>query len=299
MPVRNPYKRYTKANKTQYRVRSPLVDKTKKESRKISQVIRLVIVMLCIVSASSLIYYYVNSRLAKREYQHYQQLVEQASVMPALSLSTTSPVVPPTKSPAHKVSHITTAATQIPYINQTMSQLYSTNSDTVGWLNVAQTAINYPIVRTDDNQFYLNHTFEKRKNIGGAIFMDYRNTGWDDFIAVLYGHNMKDGSMLHDIQSFRTNSFYKQHRQITVTGLFEEWSYRVFSVFHCREDFDIAAYNNLSSEKRQDLLQYAFKHSLVDKSLTDWPQINQSFLAIVTCDTGNEDTYTVILAVRE
>jgi len=84
--------------------------------------------------------------------------------------------------------------------NVNFPSLEKINSHCVGWITIPNTNINYPIVKNDDNEYYLNHNFEKSENKGGAIFMDYRlKEDFSNFNTILYGHNMKDGSMFADV----------------------------------------------------------------------------------------------------
>ncbi len=76
------------------------------------------------------------------------------------------------------------------------SQIRAENSDVVGWIRVNNSKIDYPVVHTTDNDFYLTHSYNKQYNSAGAIFADYRNScDGTDKNLVLYGHNRKDGSM--------------------------------------------------------------------------------------------------------
>ena len=80
------------------------------------------------------------------------------------------------------------------------SKLKEQNSDTVAWIGLESLNIEYPIVQTKDNEYYLEHSFDKSENTAGWIFADYRNKldGKDKNI-VIYGHNRKDGSMFGDL----------------------------------------------------------------------------------------------------
>ena len=70
------------------------------------------------------------------------------------------------------------------------------NSDTIGWLKVNGTNIEYVVVKGTDNDYYLSHNFEKQNNSAGWIFADYRNKfDYTDYNTVIYGHNMKNDSM--------------------------------------------------------------------------------------------------------
>lgn len=73
------------------------------------------------------------------------------------------------------------------------------NEDLVAWIQIPGIGVDYPVVQGEDNEYYLYHTFQKENNKAGSIFLDYRNH--DDFTdrrVILYGHNMKDGSILYN-----------------------------------------------------------------------------------------------------
>ena len=74
-------------------------------------------------------------------------------------------------------------------------KLYSINTDVKGWIKIDALDISYPILQYTDNDYYLSKDIYKEKSISGSIFLDYRNSGFDDKNVVIYGHNMKNDSM--------------------------------------------------------------------------------------------------------
>jgi len=108
--------------------------------------------------------------------------------------------------------------------------LLEINPDFVGWITIAGTEINYPVVRGSDNKVYLSKTFTGKQNASGSIFMDYRcQQGFDEKIGILYGHNMKDGSMFTVLHRFLDSAFMKDHSEINITTLAgETLTYRIF-----------------------------------------------------------------------
>ena len=90
------------------------------------------------------------------------------------------------------------------------------NRDVIGWISIPGTSIDYPVVRTDDNEFYLNHNILKEESKHGAIFMDFRNAdrGQQKHI-ILYGHDMKNGTMFHGLLNFKQKSFFSENRIIS------------------------------------------------------------------------------------
>ncbi len=116
--------------------------------------------------------------------------------------------------------------------------LFRVNTDTVGWLNIADTRIDYPVVKGADNAFYLDHGFDKELNVTGAVFMDSRNIGdGSDRHTLIYGHRMKDGSMFRDLEKFQEEDFYQSNREIDLQTLHGTLRYRVFSAYVTGTDF--------------------------------------------------------------
>lgn len=83
------------------------------------------------------------------------------------------------------------------------------NPDVVGWVAAEGTEIDYPVVRGKDNDFYLRHLFTGEHNKLGSIFMDYRNhRDFSDKNTIIYGHNMKDGSMFSSLTKYKDQRYY-------------------------------------------------------------------------------------------
>ena len=98
------------------------------------------------------------------------------------------------------------------------ASLKSVNDDVVGWIYVeAVPDINYPIVHGKDNETYLHRTYEKNYNFAGTIFVDYENKGdFSDCNTIVYGHNMKNGSMFNNIKSYTDQSFADEHPYVYI-----------------------------------------------------------------------------------
>ena len=104
--------------------------------------------------------------------------------------------------------------------------LYKLNPDTVGWIGSEGLEIDYPIVQTKDNEFYLDHLFSLEKNKLGAIFMDYRNDHkLLDRNTIIYGHNMKNGSMFSSLTNYKKQDYYEMNPNILIVT--NEVKYRV------------------------------------------------------------------------
>jgi len=99
-----------------------------------------------------------------------------------------------------------------PTFSVDFDELKKINSDVVGWIVIEGTQVNYPIVQSKDNSYYLNHSFDKKWNSLGSIFMDYRSTNdFSDYNTFIYGHHTKNGSMFGELYRYMDESFYKEH----------------------------------------------------------------------------------------
>ncbi|MCL2828132.1 MAG: class B sortase [Oscillospiraceae bacterium] len=150
---------------------------------------------------------------ARTEYADLRTMVP--SALPPTS-TPTGPARPPSSAPESVVNPMT------PFLE--------INPDFVGWIQVNGTAVDYPVVRGADNELYLHTTFTGTNNASGAIFMDYRSIdGFDAPAAVLYGHNMRDGSMFASLHQFLDPEFTHQYSEIAIiTADGAPLVYRVF-----------------------------------------------------------------------
>ena len=96
------------------------------------------------------------------------------------------------------------------------ASLQAINPDIVAWLRIPG-VLEYPVVRGEDNSYYLNHTVQKTYNIAGSIFLDYRNErDFSDSKNIIYGHNMKDGSMFHVLRNYQDIDFFQEHTDMEI-----------------------------------------------------------------------------------
>lgn len=147
-------------------------------------------------------------------------------------------------------------------------ELKKQNKDTVAFIKVNNTRIHYVVVKGKDNDFYLNHNFNKEKNIAGWIFGDFRNNFDEtDRNLIIYGHNMKDGSMFDTLIKTIDKEWYTNKDNYIVKLITEKGSYKykVFSTYSVRaEDYYInTGFNN---DKEFD----KFVNTLKDRSVYNY-----------------------------
>lgn len=158
----------------------------------------------------------------RRAAKKYDAIAEQA-------VQTAAPQ--PTAAAASETPQPTEKPSEVP-IQVDFETLRQENREAVAWLYAADTPINYPVVQTDDNSYYLSHGFDREKDAGGALFFDYRNhIDAPDQNLILYGHRMKDDSMFGSLPEYAEASYREAHPVMYL--ITEQQSYRV-EVFACR-----------------------------------------------------------------
>lgn len=135
-------------------------------------------------------------------------------------------------------------------------KLKQENSDTVAWLKVENTNIEIPVVQAKDNSYYLTHNFNKKYNVAGWVFADYKNKFDEtDKNIVVYGHNMRDDSMFGSLKNVINEEWYdnKDNQYITFITENEYQTYQIFSIYQTEKKI-ITYKQNLVMMNFQNLL---------------------------------------------
>ena len=171
------------------------------------------------------------------------------------------------------------------------AKLKQKNSDAIAWIKVNGTDIDFPVVKGTDNSYYLTHNFDKEKNKAGWIFADYRNKfdGTDKNI-IIYGHNMKNGSMFASLKDVIKEEWYnnENNKYIALITENENCKYQVFSVYQIETE-EYYLQTNISNFKEfvEEIKGRSKKDFNVDIKETD------SILTLSTC--ADNTKYRVVL----
>ena len=177
------------------------------------------------------------------------------------------------------------------------SNLLSINPETVAWLRVNNTAVDFPVVKSQDNDYYLNHNFYNKYNSAGWIYADFRNKfdGTDKNI-IIYGHNRRDGSMFSTLKNTLEESWYTnpENLQIPLYTPVGNYTYQIFSIYAIVAQYFENTVNFESDENFQSYIDDVKAKSVtnfnVDVSASD------SILTLYTC--GNNTKYRVIIHAK-
>lgn len=133
---------------------------------------------------------------------------------------------------------LTTNTTAVPAEGETTSvpaeyqEYYNRNNDFVGWIKIDGTEIDYPVVQADDNDYYLNHNFDKEKESRGTIFMDYTSDPNLEYMnTVIHGHNWLDDTVFSELPQYSDIDYYREHPVIEYNTRTEMHKWKIFAVF--------------------------------------------------------------------
>ncbi len=189
------------------------------------KIIRNVILAVCIIafviSAAFLIKFFVDRHNSQQIYNELE------------NKTTEAPVTEEIKKPDY-------------------SAIVEQNPETVGWIKIPDTNINFPVLQTVDNDYYMNHNFEGKSEYRGAIFMDYRNNAVDlDANTIIYGHNAYDGTVFSDISKYDDIEFYKKHPVVEFNTLESYNKWKIYAVFIT---------NQVASEDNGYIFNFIYPH---------------------------------------
>lgn len=180
-------------------------------------------------------------------------------------------------------------------IDVDFSELKKKNKETVGWIQVEGTNINYPFVQTSNNDFYLNHSFNKKVNGAGWVFLDYRNNIKDiDQNTIIYAHGRLDKTMFGTLRTILKSSWLKNEKNhvIKLSTESENTLWQVFSVYKIPNTDDYLNINFSSEDFK------SFSDKLIKRSAHNFNTSLNENDKILTLSTCWDDNTKVVLHAK-
>lgn len=187
-----------------------------------------------------------------------------------------------------------------------VEELQKINPDIIGWIEIENTNINYPVLQGTDNSFYLNHDYQKEKNKNGAIFLD-ANYIWNPPSSnlLIYGHNNQNGTMFEDLLKYKNEKFYQEHPLIRFTTNTEDSYYEIISVFNSKvyyksqnDVFKYYYFINANDENEfNEYIKNVKQASLYDTGKT--AQYGEQLMTLSTCSYHTKDGRFVVVAKKQ
>lgn len=178
-------------------------------------------------------------------------------------------------------------------------KLKSINEDVIGWIYVdALPDISYPIVQGKDNSTYLHQTYEKNYNFAGTIFVDYENSSdFNDCNTLVYGHNMKNGSMFGHLKKFTEDeTLYNNDKYFWILTPDRNYRYEIISAYTTGVNSDTYTLFKGPGEEFEEYLKKIKGYSDIKTDDTELT-IKDKIVTLSTC-TGNESTRFVVQGKR-
>ena len=176
--------------------------------------------------------------------------------------------------------------------------LRETGPDIIGWLTLPDTAINYPVTQTDDNEYYLHHLYDGTYNKVGCLFADYENQAdFSDRNIIIYGHNMRDGSMFATLNEYDEQSYYDEHPQmylVTPDGGYIMEIFTAFAAKPAESGSDTSPWNLTWKDDGAytTWLSEMAKRSVVETDVT--VTSSDKVLTLSTCTPGGASRFIVM-----
>lgn len=172
------------------------------------------------------------------------------------------------------------------------------NSDVVGWLYCPDTVINYPVVQTTDDSYYLTHLFDRTTHKSGCLFLEAANEpDFSDMHSIIYGHHMKNGSMFQSLSNYKKQTYYDEHPTLLLVTPEQNYTIRLFAGYICPGDGDAWKLSFSSDAEFEQWLQTACRKSTFSSGIT--PTYTDHIITLSTCSYEYEDARYVVLGILE
>lgn len=162
-----------------------------------------------------------------------------------------------------------------------LDTLRAANPDILSWIHIPGTNISYPLLQGEDNDYYLNYTWDHLPSYRGSIFMECRNNaGLEDFNTILYGHNLLDGTMFSQLHRYKDENFLRENPcvyLVTEDGILR---YRIYAVYETPTD-QITYRLRFDDTQKQAFLDFGLSRSVHNTGVV--PTVEDSILTLSTC----------------
>lgn len=237
------------------------------------------LVLVLIVALGSMITKRLEYRREERNYAQAQEIAK----MPEL------PAIPARRVPAVSEEasgcpdEVLTALAEVD-----LRALREVNEDVTGWICIPETDLSYPLLQGSDNTYYLSHSWQKEKNVAGAVFLDYRS-GLDDLYSLIYAHRMSNTTMFGSLKFYDDEAYWAEHPSVYLVSADAVARYDIFSAFEASVYSDVYKLD-FTEEERGPFLAWCLEQSVIDTGIT--PEAAEKIICLSTCTSGGSETGT-------
>lgn len=262
--------------------------------------IALVIVLLAafVGSAWYIADYFLEGKKEADRYNELANIVQEAKESTPPATEATEPTQAETEAPETEPP----APTE-PQILPDYQDIVRQNPDTVGWIHIEGSPINYPVMQTkpDNRDYYLYRDFDREDSKRGSIYVrEECDVVTPSDNVTIYGHNMRDGSMFAYLGEYYEKSFWRDNSLISFDSLYEYHMYKIFAVFKTTADYGGFEYHlmeNAATERDfNNFIATAKQLSFYDTGIT--PVYGDKIICLSTCEYTLDNGRFVVAAVR-
>ncbi|MBQ6834719.1 MAG: class B sortase [Lachnospiraceae bacterium] len=257
----------------------------------------LYIILLLVFVASAVML--VQNTIETRKAEEARRLAEEMAKMTTEAVETTeaptteAPTEPePTEEPEETDPYYADEYTaELKKMN--LKTLQDQNPDILGWIMIPDSKLSYPYLQGEDNDYYLNHTWEHVETIAGSIYLEHLVNGdLSDYNTIIYGHRMRDKSMFGNLTYFTDPEYLEEHPHVYLVNDEGCYTYRIFSAHEAGVTEQTYRIGEVDEEGRQMYIDWAMDHSVIDTGVE--PTTDQRILTMVTCTGKGYDARWVV-----
>lgn len=266
-------------------------------TKKILFTITVVLLVIAFAVSAFLVgNYIVQSKAEKDRAQQLANMITQGQTTQATEKK------PETTAAPKETTEGPTEPTELT-IKEEYKEIYETNNDMVGWIQIEGTKINYPVVQTPDNpNYYLKRNFDKKSSEWGAIYAwEEADINKPSDNITIFGHHMADGSMFAALNAYINKSAWENNPMIFFNTLYEDHTYKIFAVFktsaNVGEGFSYHKFVDAANKEEFDEFVKTCKDlSFYDTGIT--PVYGDKLICLSTCEYTLDNGRLVVAAVR-
>ena len=261
-------------------------------NKKYKNIISLLLAVICVGSIFAAVY---NSVQLKKSEQAYAQAAAAAKETPLQNIG--QPEV--SKSSQPKVWR-EAPVTGDPYMDVmnaiNLPALREQNQDVIGWISIPDTSLDYPLMYSGDNEFYLDHTWEKKRNFAGAIFLEqFCKTDLSDFNTIIYGHRMDTDTMFTSLKHYSSQQYWNEHPYLYISDGAAH-RYEIFSAYKTHVISDTYRLGIEDDNTKQLFIDYCIDSSVIETDIV--PTVNDRIVTLSTCDETFKGDYRWVVHAR-
>ncbi len=166
-----------------------------------------------------------------------------------------------------------------------IDKLKNEYDEAIGYIEIPNTNISYPIMQGEDNNYYLKHLPNGDSNKIGSIFIDYRNNEFNDQNTIIYGHNFNNGTMFSDLLNYKSDDFYKNHSKYAIYVSDRKMEVEIFGVYVLDVTKEKIPINFETLDVFNDYIDKIMENNLIKSNF----EINENdrLVSLCTCANGS------------